>query len=93
MLVVTQTACERLSEMLAPHPDDVAIRIVRRKGRMKLRRSTQKHGDEVFGHEGRTVLLLDEDVSAHLEHRTLDVRDSEDGPRLKLRRIRDKREV
>ncbi len=93
MLAVTQTARERLSEILAPHPDDVAARIVRRKGRMKLRRSTQRPGDELFDHEGRTVLLLDEDVSAHLEHRTLDVRDSEDGPRLKLRRIRDKREV
>ena len=91
MLAVTQTACERLSEMLALHPDDTAARIIRRKGRMKLRRSNQQPGDEVFEHEGRTVLLLDEAVAAHLEHRTLDVRNTADGPRLKFRRMRSER--
>lgn len=91
MLAVTQVARERLLEMLAPHPDEVAVRIVCRKGRIKLRRSTQQSGDEVFEHDGRTVLLLDEDVAAQLEGRTLDVRKTQDGPRLRFRRIRDKR--
>lgn len=90
MLRVSDVAGARLSEMLADHPDHVAARIVRRGRRMKLRRSRQRAGDEVFAHDGRTVLLLDEEIAAHLKNRTLDVRDTEDGPRLRFRRIRNK---
>lgn len=86
MLNLTNGAYARLTEILAKRPDDIAARIVRRGKRFKLRRGTQRRGDEVFVHEGRTVLLLDENVCADLQDRTLDVRDTQDGPRLRLGR-------
>jgi Fe-S cluster assembly iron-binding protein IscA len=86
MLTVTPTARTRLSEMLEGRPDHVAARIVVGDGRMKLRPGTHRPGDEVLEHEGRAVLLLDEKIAERLEARTLDVRDTENGPKLRLRR-------
>jgi Fe-S cluster assembly iron-binding protein IscA len=86
MLTLTPTARARLSEMLDGRPDHVAVRIVFGDGRMKVRPSTHRRGDEVFNHENRAVLLLDEKVAEHLGSKTLDVRDTENGPKLRLRR-------
>ena len=86
MLNVTRDAYLRLSEILSKRPENVAARIVRRDGRLKLRRGRRRRGDEVFVHEGRTVLLLDQHICEHLQGRILDVRDTQDGPRLRFRR-------
>lgn len=88
MLTVTRTAYTRLSEVLDGRPDHVAVRIVLGDGRMKLRRGAHRPGDEVVEHKGRAVLYLDEKVAEHLGSRTLDVRSTEDGPRLRLRRVK-----
>jgi len=88
MLTVTTTACTRLTQILDGRPDHVAARIVRRKGRLKLKSSKKRPGDEVFEHEGRTVLLLDESIAAHLKNRTLDTRNTKDGAKLRFRRTR-----
>jgi hypothetical protein len=86
MLNVTRDAYARLSELLAKRPNHVAARIVRREGRLALRRSQQRRGDEVFVHDGRIVLLLGKNVCSDLEGRTLEVRATQDGPRLRFRR-------
>jgi hypothetical protein len=43
-------------------------------------------GDVTFAHDGRNVLLLDDAVSQGMTDLTLDVRDTDAGPRLRLRR-------
>jgi hypothetical protein len=86
MLNVTHEAYVRLSEILANRPNHVAARIVRREGRLALRRSKRRAGDEIFVHDGRTVLLLGKNLCADLQDRTLDVRNTLGGPRLRFRR-------
>ena len=83
---VTQDAYSRLSKKLADRPDHVAVRILLRDGRVKFRPSTPRPGDEVFCHEGRVVLVLSEHVAQHFGNRTLDVRPTHAGPRLRFRR-------
>ena len=87
MLTVTNPACTRLSEILDDYPDHVSARIILTDGGMKVRRSIHRPGDEVFEHKGRAVLLLDKQVSARLESKTLDIRHTEAGPRLGFRRV------
>ena len=86
MLKVTSTAIARLSKQLAEYPDDIAARVVRREGRMKLRPDTALPGDETFVHNGRTVLLLDRKLAKRLARKTLDVHQTENGPRLRFSR-------
>lgn len=86
MLNVTNAARARLSEMLAKHPEDVAVRIVFRNGRTRLKRGSVRPGDEVFQRQGRIVLALTESVAGRLENRTLDLHDTDEGRRLRLRK-------
>jgi hypothetical protein len=74
MLTLTQTAGARLTELLAGSSDETIVRIVRRKGRLKLRRDLERAGDVTFAHEGRVVLSLNPKMSKELSRRTLDVR-------------------
>lgn len=89
MLSVTQAAGARLARKLAKKraSDDVALRCVpRRSGHgWRLRLDNARSGDVTFTHDGRTVLLLDAEVSESLANRTLDVNDSGARPRLSLR--------
>ena len=85
MLTLTQTAGARLSELLDGSPEKSVVRIVRRKGRLKLRLDHERTGDVTFAHDGRTVLTLNERISRELSLRTLDVRAKNTGPRLSLK--------
>ncbi|MFG0335185.1 MAG: hypothetical protein ACF8TS_17650, partial [Maioricimonas sp. JB049] len=87
MLTISQPAFDRLSELLADRPDDVAARIVLREGRARIRPGRQREGDQTIEHEGRTVLLLDKRAARKLGGRTLGVRKTANGLRLKLRRL------
>ena len=88
MVNVTPAARQRLSEKLVDRSQPIALRIVLRGGRGKLCRSTFRSGDEQFVHEGRTVLLLAKDVVEHFDNRTLDVRKTDKGPKLRFRRAK-----
>ncbi len=90
MLTVTPAARECLLSRLGRKraADDVAMRFMRREGGWRLRLDRAGPDDTAFAHEGRDVLLLDEAVSMAMTDMTLDVRATEAGPRLKLRRIR-----
>lgn len=88
MLTVTTEALERLCQKLARKraANDVALRFRRTAGHWKLRFDRARPDDATFTHDGRNVLLLDKAAANAMNHLTLTVRDTEAGPRLKLRR-------
>jgi Fe-S cluster assembly iron-binding protein IscA len=86
MLTVTDAAGAHLVDLLgeAEAPEDVAIRFVVESEELTLRLDKEKPGDESLIHEGKTVLLLDEEMSPMLSGKTLDIEDSDEGPKLTL---------
>lgn len=84
MLTVTDTAVCHLAEILygCEAADGMAIRFVREGRTITPRLDRERPGDATYEHEGSTVLLLDENVFALLENKTLDVQDTDDGEQL-----------
>jgi Fe-S cluster assembly iron-binding protein IscA len=82
MLTVTEAASAHLAQMLANHDvaEDVAVRFVCEEQGIGLQQDSERPGDTTFEHKGRTVLLLDAQVTELLADGTLDV----EGTRLKL---------
>lgn len=89
MLHITNSALSRLAVMLQSSSEDSAVRIIERNGRFKLRNDFFRSGDSKFGLGGRTVLVLDAQLSGTLSRRTLDTHQTGRGQRLLLRRSRD----
>lgn len=89
MLNVTSAARECLLSRLSRKKasEDVAMRFTRKEHGWRLRPDRVSPDDTAFTHEGRNVLLLDEAVSKAMSNMELDVRVTEGGPRLTLRRI------
>jgi hypothetical protein len=87
MLTVTDAATALLAEMLDERglPDDIAVRLVYQSEGIALQQDSERDGDTSYQHEGRTVLLLDSEVSDLLKEGTLDV----DGDNLTLRHPKD----
>ena len=89
MLTVTEAAAGRLAEKLANKSagDDFALRFIRQEKRRRwtLRLDKFCPSDATFSHEGRIVLVLDEQSSHLLRNRMLDTRETDEGPRLRLR--------
>jgi len=85
MLKVSTPAAQRMAHLLSPKEDDAVLRIVRDKGRMRLRVSLVRPGDQTVTHDGRIVLALDERMDRSLSKRQLDLRQTDAGPRLNLR--------
>jgi hypothetical protein len=92
MLTVTKPALTRLSRRLAHDEadDDIALRFTRRAGGWKLGPDQARPGDVTFAHDGRNVLLLDKSAAQAMTNLTLDVRKTDAGPRLRLRRVADR---
>jgi Fe-S cluster assembly iron-binding protein IscA len=90
MLTITEGAVTRLTSILDREecPEDVAVRLMYEGRRIAMTLDGERQGDTAFKHQGRTVLRLDERVSRRLENRTLDVKHTDDGARLTLRRGR-----
>ncbi len=88
MLTVTKAAGARLAEKLAEKSagDDVALRFIRQEKRRRwtLRLDNPGPSDAAFSYDGRIVLVLDEPSSQLLRNRMLDIRDTDEGPRLRL---------
>jgi len=89
MLTVTTAALDRLQTKLTGKraKDDEAFRFTRRTGGWKLRLDRARPADTAFTHGGRSVLLLDGAVSQEMTNLTLDVRATDSGPRLKLKKL------
>ena len=89
MLTVSESAGARLARKLVNKQaaEDVANRFVRdtkRKG-WTIRLDHLRPNDATFAHDGRTVLLLDEQASHSLRNKMLDIKETDEGPRLRFR--------
>ncbi len=88
MLTVTDSARSQLSSMLdeADLPEGAAARlVVDDQGCLGIHSDTERAGDSIWEHEGRTVLLVDEQVAESVDERILDTMKTEEGVGLKLR--------
>jgi hypothetical protein len=74
-----------MAHLLNAKPENAVLRIVRRDQRLRLRFGTVRPGDQTFVHDGRIVLALDERVGTSLSLRQLELRQTDDGPRLLLK--------
>ena len=84
MLTVTEAASARLAQMLKQQsmPQEIAVRSVYEGQGIALRQDRERARDATFQYEGRTVLLLDAQVSELLAEDTLDLA----GTKLTLKR-------
>jgi hypothetical protein len=89
MLTVTEGARDRLASKLANKSaaDDVAMRFTRKKNGWKLRMDQGRPDDTTYTREGRSILLLDANVSKAMTAMKLDVRSTKAGARLILSRV------
>lgn len=89
MLDVTNAARECLLSRLdlKNAAADVSMRFIKRKDGWRLRLGQKRPDDTAFTCEGRDVLLLDADASKAMAALTLDAKNTQNGTRLKLRRI------
>ena len=88
MLNVTKPALSRLSHRLARQEpaEGVAMRFTQRDGAWKLGPDSARPGDVTFAHDGRNVLFLDQTAAKAMTNMTLEVKKTDAGPRLRLRR-------
>ncbi len=86
IFTVTAGARARLAKKLTTKraTSEQALRFVRRPGGWQLRLDGADPEDTKFTHEGRTVLLLDAEVSRKMKTKTLGIRQTPGGPRLTL---------
>ncbi len=84
MFAMTEAAAGYLHNVLdrANAPQEKAIRLSLDGAELTPALDTAKPGDESYDHDGRKVLLLDEQVSSLLAESVLDVHTTEAGPRL-----------
>ncbi|MHC5112085.1 MAG: hypothetical protein ACYTHJ_19660 [Planctomycetota bacterium] len=92
MFEVTGAALSRLSKKLCVKKaeEDETFRFVRKKGGWKLSLDRAHPDDKAFRCAGKDVLVLDPAVTKAMDALILDVRSTEKGERLKLRRTRPK---
>ncbi len=86
MVTVTYTAGEHMAYMLSEHqlPDDVVLRIKLTKGGVEIQPDKMRPGDETFDHNGKVVLVLDQQTSRLLGNKTIDLMTDDDGSHLTL---------
>jgi len=86
MLTLTQAAGEHLSKLLdeSDANDEAAVRLVAREQGLALAADQPRPEDTTFEHDGKTVLILDQQVAEALADRTLDVQDTENGKALSI---------
>ena len=87
MLSVTDAATEHLTAILTEiqATDEQAVRLVCAEDGVSLAVDSAQNGDTTFEHQGKTILVLDEQAAERLGESTLDVEDTEEGPQLGLR--------
>ena len=85
MLTVTESAKQLLKETLRESSDDpeTSIRLsIKEEGQFGIVLDVESEGDQVVEYDGDKVLLVAPALATVLEGRTLDVQDTEEGPRL-----------
>jgi Fe-S cluster assembly iron-binding protein IscA len=90
MLTVTEGARARLARRLDRKKcsKEQAIRFVRDEDRSRwsMHVDSIQPADVHYAHQGRTVLIIDEESAHRLRNRLLEVRETDEGPRLRLRK-------
>jgi hypothetical protein len=88
MFTMSETAGEYLTTLLdnANAEEETAIRLVLDGNTLLPKLDNARPGDATFDHEGRMVLVLDPQVTQVLAESMLDVRPTEEGPKLVLLR-------
>jgi len=86
MLTVTGPAAEHLAKLLseAEAPEGTAARFIANQEGLSLQVDSPKPEDQTIEHNGKTVLLLDEQVAELLDDKTLDLEETDEGPALTL---------
>jgi len=87
MLNVSDEALGHLATMLdgvEGAPDEAAIRLVAQPQGLGMAVDTPNDGDQTIEHDGRVVLLVDEQVAGMLEGRTMDLQETEQGTALAI---------
>ena len=84
MLNVTDAAGDHLSRLLTDAPDGTAVRFVPQGSSLIPKIDEPQAEDETFDHDGRTVLILDQQIATLLNEKTLDVRETQQGAQLAL---------
>jgi hypothetical protein len=86
MFIVTEAAGGYLTAVLDKTniSEGSAIRLVLEENTLTPQLDNARPGDETFDYEGRTVLMLDAQVSQVLDDSTLDVEATDEGPKLIL---------
>ena len=86
MVTVTYTAGEHMAYLLSEHQvrDDVVLRIKLTKGGVEMQPDKIRPGDETFDHNGKVVLVLDQQTLQLLGNKTIDVMTDDDGSHLIL---------
>jgi Fe-S cluster assembly iron-binding protein IscA len=86
MLTLTEAAGEHLTQVLdnSKAPEQIAVRLVAGENGLAMAADQPKPEDTTFDHNGRTVLVLDQQVAQALDARTLDVEETDKGRTLTL---------
>jgi len=87
MLTVTESAWQRLTQLQSTRPGVTTMRLTHTDGHVKCHRGVQKKLDQIIDHPGRPTLVMTATVAKDLASRTLDARETDRGPRLRLNRI------
>ncbi len=84
MVTVTYGAAEHLAYTLSEHEvrDEVVLRIKVTKGGVEIQSDQIRPGDETVDHNGKVVLVLDQQTSLLLGNKTIDLMTDDDGSHL-----------
>ncbi len=86
MVTVTYTAAEHMAYTLSEDhdSDDVVLRIKLTKDGVEMNPDNIRPGDETFDHNGKVVLVLDQQISQLIGNKTIDLTTDDDGSHLIL---------
>jgi Fe-S cluster assembly iron-binding protein IscA len=84
VIAVTDAAAARLHEMAEGGPKGKTLRLEKKGARFEFQWDEEKPGDKSVSHDDATVLVYDEQIAELLGGRTLDVKETEQGPALML---------
>ena len=86
MVTLTYTAGERMAYMLSERQvrDDVVLRIKLTKGGFEMQPDKMRPGDETLDHNGKVILVLDQQTSQLVGNKTIDLITDDDGSQLIL---------
>lgn len=86
MVTVTEEAKAHLATILDENniPEEQAVRLLVGPNGLGLAPDTPKDEDTAFDHNGRTVLLMEQNIAEQLDGRTMDVEETEQGAQIKL---------